>query len=440
MAATKDSVPSRLSNGLNPTPSSSSNALPIKSPQHARHPSGGSALASQHRITRRKSMSSSGANIAAVTQAIKQAAEANGFGASGVAASLPKLHGKAETTCLPAYPSPPSSLPNAGGLSAGLNSAPYAGKSTTLLNGSAIVDGHAPEVKPTPRNRRASEGTGSGPALSQKGIRVRSGSELKCDKCGKGYKHSSCLTKHLWEHTPEWQFTSKLLISKHQQVQLLEAASILVSMNPTPPASSSGASNNDANSSANSSSDETTPPPAAMLGSSLTSPVPTPRGIRTIPGKAGKRYSTSNSYSRSFTASNNFLTGVSAPTAPAFPNHLPPRPAPRPRAGSSSISAARSPMIRPTASNEDDALAAAVELLSCSFHASGSVPRSGAMEAGSPMLSASMLGRSYMEPVKEEMKTEEDEMDVDMDSEDQAWRERQRSDEDEEGVFGRMEE
>ncbi|KAK9453448.1 hypothetical protein V1511DRAFT_76864 [Dipodascopsis uninucleata] len=54
--------------------------------------------------------------------------------------------------------------------------------------------------------------------------------ELKCEACGKGYKHISSLTKHLWEHTPEWTMTSKLLISKHQQVQLLEAASILVSM------------------------------------------------------------------------------------------------------------------------------------------------------------------------------------------------------------------
>ena len=34
-----------------------------------------------------------------------------------------------------------------------------------------------------------------------------------------------------WEHTPQWQYTSKLLISKHQQVQLLEAASVLVQMN-----------------------------------------------------------------------------------------------------------------------------------------------------------------------------------------------------------------
>ncbi|KAG7905187.1 hypothetical protein KL906_005370 [Ogataea polymorpha] len=54
--------------------------------------------------------------------------------------------------------------------------------------------------------------------------------ELKCEACGKGYKHISSLAKHLWEHTPEWNMTKKLLISKHQQVQLLEAASILCSM------------------------------------------------------------------------------------------------------------------------------------------------------------------------------------------------------------------
>jgi hypothetical protein len=34
-----------------------------------------------------------------------------------------------------------------------------------------------------------------------------------------------------WEHSPHWSQTSKLLISKHQQVQLLQAASILVHMN-----------------------------------------------------------------------------------------------------------------------------------------------------------------------------------------------------------------
>lgn len=47
---------------------------------------------------------------------------------------------------------------------------------------------------------------------------------------------SSLLTKTpaRWEHTAEWSLTSKLLISKHQQVQLLEAAQVLVNMNNDP--------------------------------------------------------------------------------------------------------------------------------------------------------------------------------------------------------------
>ena len=72
--------------------------------------------------------------------------------------------------------------------------------------------------------RRASEGAAS----------HHHGGEVKCETCGKSYKHTSCLHKHLWEHTPEWTVTSRLLISKHQQVQLLEAASILVNMNSPP--------------------------------------------------------------------------------------------------------------------------------------------------------------------------------------------------------------
>ena len=42
-----------------------------------------------------------------------------------------------------------------------------------------------------PGRRRASEGSN----LKSEG--KRSSGELRCDKCGKGYKHSSCLTKHL---------------------------------------------------------------------------------------------------------------------------------------------------------------------------------------------------------------------------------------------------
>ncbi|KAK6465514.1 C2H2 zinc finger domain-containing protein [Scheffersomyces coipomensis] len=76
--------------------------------------------------------------------------------------------------------------------------------------------------------------------------------ELRCEACGKGYKHISSLAKHLWEHTPEWNVTKRLSISKHQQVQLLEAASILVGMNeptgtPNQPQSQSQSTNGNPN-------------------------------------------------------------------------------------------------------------------------------------------------------------------------------------------------
>ena len=64
-----------------------------------------------------------------------------------------------------------------------------------LAGDSAITEGYAPATVSTStknRLRRASEGA----HLSKDSKRVVSG-ELRCEKCGKGYKHSSCLTKHL---------------------------------------------------------------------------------------------------------------------------------------------------------------------------------------------------------------------------------------------------
>lgn len=51
-----------------------------------------------------------------------------------------------------------------------------------VVNGKSIVK---------QRNRRASEGSYLIKGTSKKG-------ELRCDTCGKGYKHSSCLTKHMY--------------------------------------------------------------------------------------------------------------------------------------------------------------------------------------------------------------------------------------------------
>jgi len=84
-------------------------------------------------------------------------------------------------------------------------------------------------TSPAGRPRRPSE--------ANRKLRVASLSESsgrktlhRCEECGKVYKHANCLYKHRWEHSEQWAMTSKLNITKHQQVQLLEAAAILVNM------------------------------------------------------------------------------------------------------------------------------------------------------------------------------------------------------------------
>lgn len=74
-------------------------------------------------------------------------------------------------------------------------SAKYAGR-----DGSAVADDLPPSstlendaTNNKGRGRRASEGAH---LIKGEGKRI-SGGELRCDQCGKGYKHSSCLTKHL---------------------------------------------------------------------------------------------------------------------------------------------------------------------------------------------------------------------------------------------------
>ncbi|KDQ53943.1 hypothetical protein JAAARDRAFT_418499 [Jaapia argillacea MUCL 33604] len=48
------------------------------------------------------------------------------------------------------------------------------------------------------------------------------GTLYQCESCSKVYRHPSCLIKHRWEHSPQWREASKFVLSKHQQVQLLE--------------------------------------------------------------------------------------------------------------------------------------------------------------------------------------------------------------------------
>ncbi|KAH9950729.1 hypothetical protein B0H21DRAFT_706027 [Amylocystis lapponica] len=76
-------------------------------------------------------------------------------------------------------------------------------------------------------------GAGISVTSSKGGNGKKRGTIFKCESCSKVYRHPSCLIKHRWEHSPHWREASKFLLSKHQQVQLLEAAAILSHLSPS---------------------------------------------------------------------------------------------------------------------------------------------------------------------------------------------------------------
>lgn len=118
-----------------------------------------------------------------------------------------------------------------------------------------------------------------------------------------------------WEHDPAWAFTSKLLISKHQQVQLLEAASVLVNMNQEALNAASEARDIE--------SDNSSASPAASSelrdGVSSTETTPPPMDDEMV--DSDKRYSvnSSSAFSRSFqSVPSSSYTGSAPLHSPAF--------------------------------------------------------------------------------------------------------------------------
>lgn len=125
----------------------------------------------------------------------------------------------------PAIPNPPANLTKAGPLS--VSATDGSSSSSALLAAAAAA-----------RRGSVAESSNAGddddaPSVSGGNGGGRNGKELpihRCESCNKVYRHPSCLVKHRWEHTVHWKEASKFLMSKHQQVQLLEAAAILVNM------------------------------------------------------------------------------------------------------------------------------------------------------------------------------------------------------------------
>lgn len=159
------------------------------------------SLNANHRITRRKSVTNPGSNVAAIAAALRDGEHS---------AAMPIVQGRRNTMSKSAaaraaivgsLPSPPASLPTRKSMS----------DAKGELHGSAIEDdsndasADDADKFQKARMRRASDGQ---PLMKEgkKSNRV----EVRCDKCGKGYKHSSCLTKHLLVPPPtldsRWPF------------------------------------------------------------------------------------------------------------------------------------------------------------------------------------------------------------------------------------------
>lgn len=174
-----------------PSLSAASSSLPARQ-THARNSSHSlltGSLNPNHRVTRRKSVTNQTPNVAALTAAIADTDPATAIpiaNASGRRNTMSKAVA-AKLSVAASLPSPPASLPLQRAFADAKMNHDSAIDDESNMSGDDVdgsVDGN--------RLRRASDGqplTKDG----KKSNRV----EVRCETCGKGYKHSSCLTKHL---------------------------------------------------------------------------------------------------------------------------------------------------------------------------------------------------------------------------------------------------
>ena len=170
-----------------------SHNLPIRhsSSRHHSHSVSLGAINPSHRVTRRKSITSTAVNSAAAIAAALNGTDDKSHGASALSnrrSQTLKHGGNARSNESTTADS------NAGLMGLADHMGPRDGgfgfeRDESAIDDSLLADGNH---NAKARARRASEGA----HLSKSEGKGASG-ELKCEKCGKGYKHSSCLTKHL---------------------------------------------------------------------------------------------------------------------------------------------------------------------------------------------------------------------------------------------------
>jgi len=135
-----------------------------------------------HRITRRKSSTLSPAAINAAVNAVEADGEDGGRTINRRSVQSRVTLGSLNSG---SYPSPPNSLPQNGQFSKG-----------SIRENSALVDGPSLSSMSDKVNKNRLRRASDGSTLSSSKKKGGNG-DLKCETCGKAYKHSSCLTKHL---------------------------------------------------------------------------------------------------------------------------------------------------------------------------------------------------------------------------------------------------
>lgn len=190
-----------------------SRPLPNPSQRHHAHSISLGALNPNHRVTRRKSVTTAAANAAAAVAASMEGGEATSLPMGAHRRGLGGRKGLES-----------GSVGNVSGfssyLSRSINSPSQ--ESPVARKGSPGSDHSDSKLKN--RNRRASEGA----QLKTEG--KRASTAIRCDRCGKGYKHGSCLSKHMCVSPPTARPSSSSSIGNMHHVGSVQVALVVIQL------------------------------------------------------------------------------------------------------------------------------------------------------------------------------------------------------------------